>query len=150
MDMNRKPKRALRWFYRAPIWLYRVGLGRIMGGRFLMLTHRGRKSGLPRYAVLEVVGRSPGVWYVAAAYGKDADWYRNILADPQVQVNYRGRISDAIAETLTVGDAEQVLREYAVAHPRAARALGKAMHVPLETDARAAAETIPIVALRAV
>ncbi len=146
MKLDRKPRRALRWFYRAPIWLYRAGLGRLMGGRFLMLTHRGRRSGLPRYAVLEVVHREPGVWYVAAAYGKHADWYRNILVEPHVQVNFRGTVVDAVAETLPPKEARRVLGEYVRRHPRAARALAKTMGFP---DLVAAADQIPIVALRA-
>lgn len=147
MDLSRKPRRSLRWMYRAPICLYRAGLGRLMGSRFLMLTHRGRRSGLPRYAVLEVVHREPRVWYVAAAYGRHADWFRNVLADPHVQVNFRGTVVDAVAEVVSEEEARRVLEIYERQHPRAARALAKAMGL---TDLQAAASQMPMVALRAI
>ena len=40
---------------RAPIWLYRAHLGGFLGHQMLLLTHRGRKTGLPRQTVLEVL-----------------------------------------------------------------------------------------------
>lgn len=38
------PRGLLCWFFRMPIWLYRFGLGRLLGDRFLVLTHIWRKS----------------------------------------------------------------------------------------------------------
>src|SRR5689334_1392695 len=37
-----------RMMYRLPVWLFHVHLGWLLGNRFLLLTHTGRKSGLPR------------------------------------------------------------------------------------------------------
>ncbi len=147
MDFTRAPNKRLRWFYRAPIKLYKVGLGRLMGGRFLMLTHKGRKSGLDRYVVLEVVEHEPGVWFVAAAYGKNADWFRNVEADPNVTVNYKGARRAATAAVIPEEEAAAVLRRYAEAYPKAARTLGRLMGVPLKGDMTEAAHTIPIVKL---
>jgi len=53
------PKGIFRLLMRIPILLYQVGLGRILGGRFLMLTHIGRNSGIPKRAVLEVIKSGP-------------------------------------------------------------------------------------------
>lgn len=145
MDITRAPNRWLRWFYRAPISIYRAGLGRLMTGRFLMLTHKGRKSGLDRYVVLEVVDRTPDTWFVAAAYGNNADWFRNVQADPQVAVNFRGKRHSATASVATEEEAAEVLKRYAAAHPKSAQTLGKLMGVPMEGDMIAATRTIPIV-----
>ena len=49
------PHGLLRFGLRLPIWLYRLHLGWLFGNRFLLLTHIGRKSGLPRQTVIEVV-----------------------------------------------------------------------------------------------
>jgi len=38
-----------RAFVRAPIGLFRAGLGWLFGSRILMLEHRGRRSGSRRY-----------------------------------------------------------------------------------------------------
>jgi hypothetical protein len=53
-----------------------------------MLEHTGRKSGLPRYVVLEVVRRlSDDRYVVPSGLGTAADWYRNITQEPRVHVS---------------------------------------------------------------
>jgi len=42
------PRGLVRLAFRAPIWLYRAHLGWLLGYRFVLLTHTGRKSVLPR------------------------------------------------------------------------------------------------------
>jgi hypothetical protein len=42
-----------------PIYLYRLDLGWLLGHRFLMLVHQGRRSGLLRETVLEVILYDP-------------------------------------------------------------------------------------------
>ncbi len=53
--------------------------------RVLVLTTLGRKTGKRRSTPLqyEEVG---GIYYVAAARGAKADWYRNLVACPEVEV----------------------------------------------------------------
>jgi hypothetical protein len=53
-DRPRRPGALLRWFFRAPVMLYRIGLGRLMFGQ-VMLTTVGRKSGQPRRAVVDLL-----------------------------------------------------------------------------------------------
>jgi hypothetical protein len=55
---KRPPKGLLRLMLRLPIWLYRLRLGWLLGNRFLLLTHVGRKTGLPHQTVVEVVSHS--------------------------------------------------------------------------------------------
>lgn len=116
-----------------------------------MLTHIGRKSGLRRYVVLEVVKHEPGQWFVAAAYGEHADWFRNVRAHPEVVVDHRGHRTPAIAQVLPVEEGAEVLADYARRHPRAARQLGRLMDVPFDPagDPVATAQKIPIVRLTA-
>jgi F420H(2)-dependent quinone reductase len=77
---TKPPRGVLRWLLRLPIWLYRLRMGRLLGNRFLMLTHIGRKSGQPRQSVLEVVGHdeATGIYIIASGWGEQADWLRNI------------------------------------------------------------------------
>jgi hypothetical protein len=42
-----------RRLVRAPIWLYRIRAGGLLGTRMMMLEHIGRTSGERRYVVLE-------------------------------------------------------------------------------------------------
>src|SRR5699024_304974 len=69
---------------RAPVALYRRGLGWLLGSRMLMLEHVGRRSGEARYAVLEVIGRpAPGRILIASGFGHGSQWYRNLEAEPR-------------------------------------------------------------------
>jgi hypothetical protein len=53
-----------RTLMRAPIWIYRARLGFLFGSRMLMLEHIGRKTGLPRQVVLEVIDHPTPDTYV--------------------------------------------------------------------------------------
>jgi deazaflavin-dependent oxidoreductase (nitroreductase family) len=69
---------------------WRLGMGPLgnrpeLAGCIMVLTHKGRKSGKLRrtpvnYALLA------GDFYCVAGFGAGADWYRNLLADPHVEV----------------------------------------------------------------
>jgi deazaflavin-dependent oxidoreductase (nitroreductase family) len=152
---NTKPPRGvLRWLLRLPIWLYRLRLGWLLGDRFLMLTHIGRKSGLPRQSVLEVVGhdQATGTYIIASGWGEQADWLRNIQKNPHVLVDARGRRFEATAERISQESATNAAREYARRHPSAFRALASRMiGQPLtgtDADYRALAHAVPFVVLR--
>lgn len=149
-----RPRGWLRWFLRAPLWLYELHLGWLLGQRFLRLTHVGRKSGLPRQTVLEVVNRDPaeGTYTVASGWGETSDWLRNVQKTPEVRVSVGRRSFDARAERLSREDGVRALHSYARRHPGAFRALAKAMMgEPLsgtEEDCRKVAKSVPVVALR--
>jgi deazaflavin-dependent oxidoreductase (nitroreductase family) len=68
-----------------------------MGNKILFLTTTGRKSSLPRMTPLqyEVVN---GDIYLGSARGIQADWVRNILANPNVEVELKGEKFQAQAE----------------------------------------------------
>ncbi len=114
--------RALRtrWFVRAPIWLYRHGLGWLLGSRILMLEHTGRSSGQPRYVCLEIVERpAPDRIVIVSGFGERAQWYRNLQADPNCFVSTgRMRRAPAVARPLTGAEAADALERYQQQHPR--------------------------------
>ena len=136
-----------RWLARAPRYLYRIGLGRILGQRVVLLEHRGRRTGAARQTVLEVVDTDSTSLLVAAAWGESSDWFRNIQADPSVAIS-SGRIRDARATAIVLGkpDAAAVFERYADDHKTAARGLAKAFHLPFG-DAAAMADLVPVVRL---
>ncbi len=146
------PRGLLRLAARLPIWLYRVGLGWLLGSRFLMLTHVGRKTGLLRRVVVEVVDHDPATdtYVIASGWGRKSDWYRNIQKTPGVVVDVGRKHFAATAVPLSQGEAEHRLRIYAERHPSAARALGKLiLGLSLQgtpEDYRLLAESIPLVA----
>ena len=109
---------------RAPITLYRVGLGGLLGRRFVLLEHRGRRSGQIRQVVLETLRVDADVIYVASGYGWSAQWLRNISADSRVRVTCGwSRPRGARAQILEPVDAAAVLEDYRQRHRLAARSL---------------------------
>ena len=66
----------------------------------LVLTTIGRKSGQSRSTPLQFE-EVDGVYYVASARGKTADWYRNIIVNPQVEVRVRELNFHTSAELIT-------------------------------------------------
>lgn len=110
-----------RWLVRAPVWLYRARLGILLGPRFVMLEHTGRKSGARRHVVLEVVQHpAAGSYTVVSGFGDRAQWFRNIRAEPRVRVYALSRRpTAAIARVLPLAEAAAVLADYSARHPRA-------------------------------
>jgi deazaflavin-dependent oxidoreductase (nitroreductase family) len=77
---------------------YRRGFGprRVV----LLLTTVGRKSGQLRVTPLQFE-QVNGDIYIASARGQEADWFKNILANPQVHVQIGDREFNATAEPVT-------------------------------------------------
>lgn len=73
-----------------PRFLYRIGLGPLAGRIVLLLTTTGRKSGRLHEIPLQYE-EIDGAIYVGAAQGQKADWFRNILANPEVTVQLKSR-----------------------------------------------------------
>ena len=75
---------VLRHLFRAPVWLYRLHCGWLLGHRFMLLVHVGRHTGLRRETILEVMEyrRDRPEFIVMSAFGRSAGWLRNIEAAP--------------------------------------------------------------------
>lgn len=154
-QIRQQPSGLLRWFFRLPILFYRWGLGWVLGGRFLLLNHVGRKSGLPRQTVLEVVNyeQATDTYYVAVGFGPKTDWYRNLLQTPQTTIQVKQRRLTVTADPLSPEASGAAMVEYAHRHPTAARNLSRLLgyDVQEETEAeyrRVGQELIQFVALR--
>jgi len=80
--------------------LYDIGLGPLVGRLVLLLTTTGRKTGLPRVTPLQYE-EIDGAFYLGSSRGQKADWFRNILANPHVEVRVKSRRFRGVAETVT-------------------------------------------------
>ncbi len=132
---DRKPRGLLRVLLRAPIWLYRAGLGRLFGHRLIYIAHRGRKSGARREVVVEVVRHDPAVpeAVVVAAWGGRPDWYRNLLAAPAIEVRLGGaRWPAPDHRELDADEVHRTLVAYQRAHPRAWKRLAPLLGFPAD------------------
>ena len=149
---QRRPKGLLLWFFRLGHKLYRWRLGWLLGRRLLLLEHTGRTSELARETALEVMryDTAGGVYIVAAVFGSSSDWYRNILARPQVTIRVGGRSYPAVAEPLDPTAAYDEFVSYGARHRLFVRLLPKISGIPFdrsEAGYRRVAEEMPLVAL---
>ena len=112
-ETSRRAPPWLRLILRAPVFLYRCHLGWVVGERFLLLTHIGRRTGQRYETVLEVMGRTPdGGLIVMSGWGRQADWYRNIRDQTHVQITVGRDTSSAVHRTVPVVEAVEVLASY--------------------------------------
>lgn len=81
--------------------IHRAGLGAWLGtpvgGYMLLLRVRGRRSGLVREVPLSYLVADGAPW-VMAGFGSRTQWFRNLLADPEVEVRLPGRTLRCRAE----------------------------------------------------
>lgn len=112
-----------RFLFRIPIFLYKIGMGWMLGNRFLLLNHIGRKTGLPRQAVLEVVAhdKDPNRYVVAVGFGPKSQWYQNVMANPEVSIQAGGKKMKVTAEKLPPKEAGEIMVEFARRYPFEAR-----------------------------
>jgi len=86
---------GLRRFFHAMnhvmVFMLRLGLGRMCEwwpegfGRIMVIEHRGRRSGR-HYTTPVNYAPVDGDVYCLAGFGPRTDWYRNVLADPNVRL----------------------------------------------------------------
>jgi len=113
--------------FRAPIYLYRIGLGGLLGERFLLLKHRGRRSGKQNETVLEVIHHDKEKFrvFVASGYGEKSQWFKNILADNSVHIKLKQVEFGATARVVSSQEAETLLIQYANTHPKSMKAVAR-------------------------
>ena len=147
----RQPPRGLEaFFWRAPISFYRIGLGGLFGQRFLLLNHLGRKSGLPRQALLEVVHRDAENYYIVSGFGEKSQWFKNITHTPQVKFQVGRKKFETVVKRLSVAGASEILHHYAEEHPRSLQELAKLMgfdYEGSEENLQEMANLLPVFAL---
>jgi len=147
-----RPTGIRRVLFRLPILLYRARLGWLLGSRFVLINHTGRRTGRQRQVVVEVVERDPetGAVTVAAGFGKRTDWYRNLLAHPKASIRLGNRRIEVRATPLTAEQGAEVMVGYARRHPTAAKGLSRFMGFAVDgsvEDYRAAGREIPFLRL---
>lgn len=90
---------------RVHLFLYRIGLGPLIGKFILLLTTTGRKSGQKRITPLQYE-LIEGDYYLGSARGTRSDWFRNIQADARVSIRVKNLQFSRLARTVT--DPEQI------------------------------------------
>jgi deazaflavin-dependent oxidoreductase (nitroreductase family) len=152
--MATPPRGFLRFGLKLPIWLYRLHLGWLLGKRFLLLTHTGRKSGKLHQTVIEVVrhDQASNSFFVVSGWGDKADWYQNIHKKPDVSIRSGRKNLRVHAEDIPLAEAVDILNEYTHRYPIAfkeltALFLGERLQPGREASQRLA-ERMPMVVFR--
>ena len=111
---GKPPSGLLKFFFKVPLYVHKMGLGgweRLIGAEWMLIATTGRKSGKRREAMVDVMDydKSTDTYYIEAAYGARADWFKNIKANP-VFVAQVGRWKfQAQARELNAADTGEML-----------------------------------------
>ena len=97
--------RLLNKYFMVPA--FKLGLGPFMGNPFsgyiMVLKTIGHKSGLTRYAPVNYAIHDGSV-YCLSGFGKLAHWYKNLTANPQIEVILPSGTISGNAVTITDAD----------------------------------------------
>jgi deazaflavin-dependent oxidoreductase (nitroreductase family) len=88
LGLRRRPGRLALVFMRMPRPLYHHGFGWLLGHTFLLITHRGRKSGKQRETVAMALSYDPETRevIVCSAWGPTTEWMRNLRANAALKI----------------------------------------------------------------
>jgi len=134
VSFRHKPSGLLKWFYGLPRYLFRWHLGWVLGQRFLLITHVGRKTGKLHQTVVEVVWHDPAKqeYVVVSGYGTQSDWYQNIRKHPAISVQVGNTSFAPIQKFLSTVETFAVLDDYRHHHATAFAELCKVMGYPYD------------------
>jgi deazaflavin-dependent oxidoreductase (nitroreductase family) len=131
--MQDSPGPVFKWLFKIPIVQYRLGLGWMIGRYILLLTTIGRKSGKPRHTPLEYVyDRDHDRYRIAAGWGGQTDWFRNLSKDPHVIVQVGRRRFNAIAERACDEEVARFMKHVSERHPDMDRVWSRWSDHPLD------------------
>lgn len=138
-------RQMFRRFNRFMLLMWRLGLGRLIniwpevGGRIMVIQHIGRKTGRVRQTPVNYA-EIDGAIYCTAGFGAVSHWYRNMLAQPQVEIwlpngRFHAHAQDITNEPNTL----PILRQVLINSGFAATAVG--VHPQTMSDEELAAAT---------
>jgi deazaflavin-dependent oxidoreductase (nitroreductase family) len=140
-------------FNRFMLLIWRLGLGSYgNGNRFagyiMVLKNIGRKTGLTRYTPLNYTIVAGDV-YCTAGFGPTADWYRNIMVNPEVEVWLpSGRWAGVAEDVSDLNDRADLLRKVIIASGFAGPLFGVNPRKMSEEDFEALFESYKLVRIR--
>jgi len=114
---EKRPNVLLKFFFKAPLFMHKLGLGgweRLIGAQWMLIATIGRKTGKRHETLVDVMDydRSTDTYYIEAAYGSRADWFKNIKSNPIFEAQVGRRKFKASAEELTEKDTGELLVQF--------------------------------------
>jgi len=143
----------MRAFLGAPVLFYRTPLRAALGSFYVLIEHRGRKTGRVYRTVVDRLHTDPetGEVFVTSAWGDTSDWYRNIRAAPALSVWIGRRRFEPIQRFLGADEAYEIQGKAKEKRPLAMRfglALVRYPFPKTDEDLRRLARVMPVVGFR--
>ena len=115
--MQKHPGRLLKFFFKMPLFMHKIGFGgweRIIGAQWMLITTIGRKTGKRRETMVDVMkyDKVNDTYFIEAAYGARADWYKNIQSNPVFEAQVGRRKFTARAGALSTEGASELLVQF--------------------------------------
>ena len=139
-QMEEMLSQGFKYFNRFMLLMWRLGLGTWVNiwpaviGRIMVITHKGRKSGLSRRTPVNYTIIDRDI-FCTAALGEKSDWYKNMMKNPEVEVWLPGSWWVGVAEDVTDSEIRfPYLRQVLLASGFAARAAGINPHTIPEDE----------------
>jgi deazaflavin-dependent oxidoreductase (nitroreductase family) len=97
--------------------MHKLGFGgweRLIGAQWMLITTIGRKTGKRRETMVDVMDydKANDTFYIEAAYGAHADWYKNIQSNPIFEAQVGRRKFKARAGALSTEGAGELLVQF--------------------------------------
>ncbi|MHB8777953.1 MAG: nitroreductase family deazaflavin-dependent oxidoreductase [Anaerolineales bacterium] len=152
---DKRPNRLLKFFFKVPVWFHNMGFGgweRLIGAQWMLIATAGRKTGKRREVMVDVMdyNKAADTYYIEAAYGAHADWFRNLQSNPIFEAQVGRRKFKARAGALSNEGAGEMLVQFyrrKPAYTRSVMAMA-GMKFKNEDDLRAIAKNITLLAVK--
>lgn len=125
-ETEERLRQAFKYLNRFMVLMFRLGLGGWGNGNryvgyIMVLNHKGRKTGLQRRTPVNFTRLDDAI-YCTAGFGARSDWYRNILAEPNVEIwlpraRFKGLATDVSQEGGSLERLRKVLAASGFAAP---------------------------------
>ena len=114
---GKPPSGLLKFFFKVPLYVHKMGLGgweKMIGAEWMLIATTGRKTGKRRETMVDVMDydKSSDTYYIEAAYGARADWYKNIQSHPVFEAQVGRRKFHARAAPLSSADTGEMLVQF--------------------------------------
>ena len=157
MTREKRPNALQKFFFKVPVWIHKMGFGgweKLIGAEWMLVTTRGRKSGKPRGTMLDVMDydAASDTYYIEAAYGDRADWYKNMQANPVFEARVGRRKFKATAAPLTNDGAGELMVKFFRKKPAYTRSVMAMIGMKFEgeDELRALGSTLTLLAVKPV
>jgi deazaflavin-dependent oxidoreductase (nitroreductase family) len=144
-ESEQRLRQVFRHFNCFMLLMWRLGLGHFINfwpegvGRIMVIQHIGRKTGKTRQTPVNYAEMG-GEVYCTAGFGAVTHWYRNLLAQPQVEIWLpNGRFHAHTQDITDQPDTLPILRQVLINSGFAATAVG--LHPRNMSDVELAAAT---------